>query len=318
MSLAKLKAESTSTQTSAFRNIVVAADFSPVSRRALQYALTLAPEDDSHISVVHVRRPDWRYEMLESPPEIDLERRDADEQLQALIGDVGSKRKIDSILLKRASICGTILSTAEELGADLLIVGTHGRRGWSKLALGSVSEELLRSAPCPVLTVGPNFEAHGVAASRLGTILFATDFGPGSKKALPLALKLAAVHGSKLVLLHMISPMPATSTNLAAYAPATAAADELQGWESATRKRTLQELRECLPADTRFAHEPDYVVGTDFLPEGVLTAAAKFRADLIVMGATRSATPRVAAHIPWTAVHEIIANASCPVLTVAG
>lgn len=318
MPLAEMKAESTPKQTSVFENIVVAVDFSPISRRALQYALALAPEHDSRISVVHVRRTDWRYEMLESPPEIDLERLDADQQLHELIAEAGSKRRIESTLVKQASISGGILSVVEEVGADLLVLGTHGRRGLAKLALGSVSEELLRCAPCPVITVGPNLQTPHVPDLGLGTILFATDFGPGSKKALPLALKLAAAHGSKLVLLHMIPPMPATSTNLAAYAPATSAADELQGWETACRKRAVQELRACLSPDADLSHEPEYVVGTDFLPEGVLTAAAKFRADLIVMGATHSATPRVAAHIPWTAVHEIVANASCPVLAVAG
>src|ERR1022692_3565341 len=83
-------------------------------------------------------------------------------------------------------------------------------------------------------------------------------------------------------------------------------------------KRSLQQLRACLPAETGLQQDPDYVVGTDFLAEGILTASAKFKVDLIVMGANQSASARMAAHNPWAAVHEVVRNAPCPVLTVAG
>ena len=150
------------------------------------------------------------------------------------------------------------------------------------------------------------------------TILFATDFGKGSTKALPFAVRLAKVYEAKLILLHMISPMPATSSSLSAYAPATAAADEVEEWEGSSRKRSLQELRDCLPPETGLTQEPEFIVGTDFFPEGVLAAAEKFKADLIVMGATGKAAARMAAHVPWSAVHEVLRNAPCPVLTMAG
>jgi nucleotide-binding universal stress UspA family protein len=64
--------------------------------------------------------------------------------------------------------------------------------------------------------------------------------------------------------------------------------------------------------------EPKYVVGIDLLPEGILSAASQFNADLIVMGANRKTSGRVAAHLPWTAVHHVIHDALCPVLTVSG
>jgi nucleotide-binding universal stress UspA family protein len=76
-------------------------------------------------------------------------------------------------------------------------------------------------------------------------------------------------------------------------------------------------LKECLPAQTGLEQEAEFVVGTDFLPEGVLTAVAKFKVDLIVMGANRTVSARAAAHTPWSAVHEVVRQAPCPVLTVA-
>jgi nucleotide-binding universal stress UspA family protein len=56
----------------------------------------------------------------------------------------------------------------------------------------------------------------------------------------------------------------------------------------------------------------------DFLPEGILCAAAEHQADLIVMGADRGASPRIASHTPWALTHHVICDACCPVLTVRG
>jgi len=207
----------------------------------------------------------------------------------------------------------------EEKAIDLLVISTRGRGGVRKLALGSVAEELLRVAPCPVMTIGPQVEtAACTRGTGFHTILFATDFGKGSAKAVTISLALAQAQQAQLILLHMIPPIPSGSASLSAYAPATAAADEVEEYEGTSRKRALQQLKECLPAETGLAQEPRYVVGTDFLTEGILAASAKFNVDLIVMGANRAASAKVAAHIPWAAVHEIVRNAPCPVLTVVG
>lgn len=317
MALAETQIQDAPRHTAIFRHILAAMDFSPISQRALLHAASLAKLSDARLSVLHVQPADWPYEMLENQPEIDLERIDAYQKLQKLIEALGTEQKVESILVKHGPIARAILSGAVDAGADLIVVGTHGRGGFSKFALGSVAEELLRIAHCPVMTVGPKADPELLKTAGFHTILFATDFGAGSVEALPLALKLARTYDAKLILVHMIPPMPATSASLSAYAPANAAADELQEWEGASRKRALRRLRECLPQDAALKREPEYVVGTEFLAEGILTAAAKFKADLIVMGANRAGSARVAAHVPWTAVHEVLTNTSCPVLTVA-
>ena len=319
MTVAEMKTHNPSRSSSIFRHILVATDFSEASRRALCDALALAADSNTQVSVIHVMRPDWRYAALENPPEIDLQRIDMEERLKAFVSAAAVGAKIDKVYVRQAPVADAVTSVIKEAGIDLLVIGTRGRGGLSKLALGSVAEELLRVAPCPVMTIGPvpNLEAMS-RDPGFHQILFATDFGQGSVKALPLALALAKAHKAKLVLLHMIPPMPATSGSLSAYAPAVAAADELQEWESASRKRALQELRECLPANHGLEQEPQYVVGTEFVSEAILTAVDKFKIDLIVMGANRTASPRTAAHTPWGAVHDVVQHATCPVLTVAG
>jgi nucleotide-binding universal stress UspA family protein len=309
----------TPTTRALFRHILVATDFSRASRRALCDAVELAAENDAQLSVVHVLQPDIKYGALENPPELDLERIAAEQQLRSLDGDLGPVKKINTILVKHRPVAEAIASVIAEQGVDLLVIGTRGRGSLPMLALGSVAEELLRLAPCPVMTIGPKAD---IAVIKRGVgfrnILFATDFGNGSAKALPLALALAKRQHAKLVLLHMVPPMPATTGSLSAYAPVGAAADELADWEGAARRRSLQRLKECLPADAGLEQEPEYIVGTNFLPEGILTAADKFKIDLIVMGANRTVSARIAARIPWTAVHEVVRSAPCPVLTVAG
>ena len=319
MAVAELKIQDTSQEVAIFHRIMVATDFSRSSEVALTAALALAEENNAEVSVVHVVRADWRYEMVESPPEIDLERVDAQERLKNLIARQRSKCNINATLIKHGPIAPAVLSLAAEDGTDLIVIGTHGRGGLSKLALGSVAEELIRIAPCPVMTVGPKSHVEDLARRRgIHTILFATDFGKGSAKALPFALRLAQGHDAKLILLHMISPVPATSSSLSAYAPAAAAADEVEEWERSSRKRSLQELRACLASEIGLRQEPEFIVGTDFFPEGVLAAAEKFKADLIVMGAAGKTAARMAAHVPWSSVHEVVRNAPCPVLTMTG
>jgi nucleotide-binding universal stress UspA family protein len=320
MAVAELNTPSKTSETSAsFRHILVATDFSEPSRRALCDALVLAAENNAQLSVIHVLQPDFRFAALENPPELDLERIAAEKEIKRLVDDLGPKQQIDTTLVKHGPVAAQVAAVIEEKGIDLLVIGTRGRGGLKKLALGSVAEELLRVASCPVMTIGPKADIATVTnGPGFHRILFATDFGKGSAKALPLALALARAQQAKLILLHMIPPMPATSTSLSAYAPAGAAADEVGEWEESSRKRCLKQLRECLPADIGLEQEVEYVAGTDFLAEGVLAASGKFKVDLIVMGANRTASAKAAAHIPWAAVHEVVRNASCPVLTVAG
>jgi nucleotide-binding universal stress UspA family protein len=303
---------------SVFRRILVAVDFSEASHRALIGAMAITAGEAAEISVVHVSDMDWRYEMLENPPEINLERIDAGQQLSAWIGDLASPRKFETITVNRGPVARAVLAVAGEKQPDLLVIGTRGRRALSKVALGSVAEELLRSAACPVLTIGPQADLGTDRGPGFPTILFATDFGKGSTNAMPMVLALARERQSKLILLHMISTMPAASSNLCAYAPVSDVAHEFHAWQDSAQKRALRELQEWLPLETGLKQLPEYVVGTSFLEEGILAAAAKYRADLIVMGAIRRHSARLAAHFPWSAVHEVVCSARCPVLTAAG
>lgn len=300
----------------AFRNILVATDFSEPSRRALCEALALAAQHHARLSVIHVLHPNHKRGDFENAPEVDGERIAAEGHIKTLLEELRAQEKI-GVVVKQGDAALQVLSVIEEQAIDLLVMGTRGRGGLRKLALGSVADELLRVTPCPVLTIGPQADVSRLSRG-FHHILLATDFGKGSTKALPLALALARAEQAQLILLHMIPPIPSASASLSAYAPAMVAADEIAEWEGKFHKQALQQLKECLPAETGLTQEVKYVVGCDFLTEGVLSASVKFKVDLIVMGASRAASAKLAAHLPWAAVHEVLRDAPCPVLTVAG
>jgi nucleotide-binding universal stress UspA family protein len=173
---------------------------------------------------------------------------------------------------------------------------------------------MLRLAPCPVLTVGPHVPAPTADFRR---ILFATDFGPASCRAVPLVLSLAKKPNTKLFLLNLVVNIPLASSSVAAYAPAAYAAEEVADWTASACKRSAQKLRELVPPDAGLPQPPEYLVSADFTGEGILDAARLHQADLIVMGANHTASARLAAHIPWVTAHAVLCGAACPVLTIA-
>lgn len=302
-----------------FKQVLVATDFSDGSRRALAYAIAIARRYGSELSIVHAISPAPRDQIpLEPlPRELNRRRLEAEQEMKNL----GEEARIDDLnhqlLIEPGRVWDVLGSVIQRESIDLLVLGTHGRGGLKKLALGSVAEEVLRLAPCPVLTTGPHVSPAGPGLVEFRQILFATDFGPASAKAFPYALWLAEDYRAKLVLRHMVPPMPVADLGPAACGPSAYTAEQFTEWQRTMRDESVRKLKELVPTNTNLAARPEYVAGMDFLPEGILDAAAMYSIELIVMGANRTPSPRMAAHIPWALTHEVICHAKCPVLTVS-
>jgi nucleotide-binding universal stress UspA family protein len=303
-------------QGTGFKQVLVATDFSDGAQRALTYAIAIARRYGSALSVVHAIPPAPRDQIpLEPlPKELNHRRLEAEEQMKHLGERVQIKDLNRHLLLEQGPVWDVLAAAIQRESVDLLVLGTRGRGGLKKLALGSVAEEVLRLA---VLTIGPHVPAADSVTTEFRRILFATDFGPSSAKALPYALSLAEDHRAKLVLLHMVPPMPVADLGPAAYGPSMYAAEQYTKWQRRMREESVRKLQELVPTNTDLAAGPEYVAGMDFLPEGILGAAATHSTELIVMGANRTPSPRMAAHIPWALTHEVICHAKCPVLTVS-
>ena len=299
-----------------FKHILTATDFSDVSGRALNYASAMACRYGSRISVVHVLPPDPHepFPIYPLPPELDRRQLDAQRKMQLLgISVAGLQHQMR---IEHGRVWDVLDSLIQRENIDLLVLGSSGRGGMKKLALGSVAEEVLRRAPCPVLIVGPNVPALGSGTARFSRILFATDFGDSCYRAFQYALGLAEDCCAKLVLVYIVPPMPVPELGPVVYCPGAYLADTLVKWEERERVEGLKKLRALLPANSNLPAPPEFVVETGLPPEGILRAAASSKAELIVMGARRTPTARAAAHSPWGLTHEVICQARCPVLTV--
>ena len=309
--------ETKRTEVARFKRLLLATDFSEASERALSYAIAFCARYGSDLFLVHASEPEPReaVPMDPLPRELDRPRMEAEKQMKRLGRSAKLKDIPHNLIVERGGVWEVLSSVIEREGIDLLVMGTHGRRGFRKLALGSVAEEVQHLAPCPVLTVGPNVAPAPGRAVDFREVLFAADFGDASAKALPYAISLVQDCGGHLVLLHMVEPMPAAEIAPAAYGPPIYAAQELVKWQLARKRESEQRLADLLPAGVQWAFKPSFEVGMDFLPEGILETAKHYKSDLIVMGANHTGSPRLAAHLPWALTSDVLRKARCPVLT---
>ena len=141
-----------------FEKIVTAIDFSENSERAFEYALTLASTFDAELTVMHVINepvdlrgfyvPHISFEQLE---------REIEEGAVKIMEDFCKTRMGSFTNYKTAIVSGIpydeINRKAEEIGASLIVLGTHGRTGLDHLIFGSTAERVVRSATCPVMTI---------------------------------------------------------------------------------------------------------------------------------------------------------------------
>ncbi|HXK17649.1 MAG TPA: universal stress protein [Polyangiaceae bacterium] len=144
----------------AFRSILVPVDYSEPSRRALELALSL--DDSALVTVVHAwDRPAYVGEELVAHPDgsrrslSELIRENAEREMTDFLARANTGGKSFKHHLITGDPVSAIIAEAGKPGYDVLVVGTNGRTGMTKLLLGSVTEKLIRLSPIPVLTVPP-------------------------------------------------------------------------------------------------------------------------------------------------------------------
>lgn len=205
--------------------IVYTTDFTPCSKQALPYALDLARRHNATLHLLHV------YFTLTSGPVHALMTPEgsagAEGKLEADVFRLHEKSleglDTEGIELVPAYLNGPIdtrgiLSYARAHKADLMVMGTHGRRGFGHYLLGSVAEEVLRRASCPVFTVRPREDAQ-VPPAPIRKLLVPTDFSSQTEDVLRLAYALAQSYDAELHLLNVVEPLayPAPVTGLATF-----------------------------------------------------------------------------------------------------
>jgi nucleotide-binding universal stress UspA family protein len=281
----------------AFKNILFATDFEVSASRALPFAVALANRYEAKLYAAHVI-PQEAY-ALASPELIDRvlkEARDfAGYTLNLIIGSLRCRSLRCDVLLGEGNVADVLEEWVQTYSADLVVVGTISRAGWGKVVLGSVAEEVIREATCPVLTVGPHVTT--LASDGVHSIICSTDFSPASLRALEFAVSLAHEYKAHLTLVHVIEGSLRDSPRLAI-------------------QQNENRLRDMIPPEPELLYRPEVVVETGAVADRILNLAADLSGDFIVMGVRGAGAFAQAASHFGSIAHRVVALAHCPVMTV--
>jgi nucleotide-binding universal stress UspA family protein len=275
-----------------FEHILVPTDFSDVSRRALEYAKTLAKPGNSELLLAHVSPV---ANLITSPEaawidaaEIEgLEEQEL-EQRGAALRSEGYRARTISLM---GPLCDQLLSTIKEYKVDLIVLGTHGRKGVERLLLGSDAEALLRHAHCPVISIGPGVEEN--KTWHLREVICATTLEPHSGEVVAYAQKLALQHGAGLILLHVKDVVNETDVDWVSF-------------EEAFHYYALEDLGKSSWLRTRLSSAAPGI--------SIVDLAKQRGSDLIVMGARPASS--MATHLPPGIAAKVLLEAPCPVMTL--
>ena len=148
------------------KKILVPTDFSTTGDKALSYAAALARDTGATLLIVHVKEPPLAYgggEMYYGAP--DPNQRDLEEMLASVVAGGDNDKQVP---YEHRLITGdpstALVRLADDEDVDLIVMGTHGRTGLTRLLMGSVAEAVMRRASCPVLTVKSEAKAPSESA----------------------------------------------------------------------------------------------------------------------------------------------------------
>ena len=233
-----------------FKSILLATDFSEVSERALAYATAIARLHGSKIYVVHVIPHGPNSVVAEiSGDRLCLE---AEREMERLGSRSALKPIAHETVLRAGPVCRVLSALIYEKNIDLTVLGTHGRGGFKKLVLGSVAEQVVRGASCPVITVGPHTDTPSSTTGGIHRILFASDFHPASAKALDYARLFANQFQAKLILLHVLPPAALPGPERTFFNER-----EIKHWQARETTAAKQKLEKLLSPDRTLWSGPE-------------------------------------------------------------
>ncbi len=283
-------------------------DFSEFSIRAYQHALSLAKHYRAKLVAQHVVE-------LSRYPYADYVATQGDYQEFSRALREGGEERLREFMKKHTHddvqpelavhegvTADSILSFAQQRTMDLIVMGTHGRRGFDRLVLGSVTDRVMRTAPCPVLAISKlpyDSSATGEQRRRvhhLNRILFCADFSEASERALNYAISATAEYNAELTLLHVLEEVPSPAKTEEAIATATQQLDKL----------IPKEGRKTFKIKTAVRIGKPYIQIIQFVMEGQI--------DMVTMGVSgRGALDRA---VFGSTTYRVMQLGPCPVLAV--
>ena len=280
--------------TKSIQKILCPVDFSETSEGALRYAAALASCWNANIVALHAY-------LFEPPPyftEAQIEQLATEWSDMPALAEKGLREFVKKTLGKEpphvetvaveGSVTDVVSTAASTFHADLIVMGTHGRRGFRRFLLGSVAENVLHSSEIPVLMVRPE-----TAASNNGpvfkNILCPVNDTSVARKALGFAARIASCYEADLVLLHVKEPFP---------------------------EHAISDLCSWVPASERSHCQVQELTREGKAAEEVLKVASEMNSDMLVVGAWHR--PLFDHTTIGSTTAPIVRHANCPVLIVPG
>jgi nucleotide-binding universal stress UspA family protein len=279
-----------------FEHILIPTDFSDVSLRAVEYAKSIAGQENSELLLVHVHQP----ANLIIPPEAAwIDESEIVERQQEQLDQSAAALRSEGFRAESLSLTGDlrdeILSAAKQHKVDLIVLGTHSDRGLERFLAGSDAEVVLRHALCPVLALGPAVPDSRQVAWPPREVLCVTDLDPRSAGIAAFAYLLARQHEAQFVLFHADSPRDQQDLSWAAF-------------DRAFREHV--HVPEGLEGHLSFRTWPvNAAAGTR-----IVDLAKERGSDLIVMGARTASS--IATHLTRGTASKVLGEAPCPVMTL--
>ena len=282
--------------------ILCPVDFSEFSETAYDYAHSLARHYEATLHVLHVVRSIALDPGLMASSIIENVYTHQAADAKSKIAKFAEKQAGDpvrsEITVQLGFAAASILSFAKERDTDLIVMGTHGRRGLDRLVMGSTTEQVLRKAHCPVLAIRKPVRSF-VSPQNPGDpvhirkILCCVDFSEHSPRALEFALSLGMQYSAQITLLHVLE-------------------EAREGSEQSDR--ALESIEQLVPEDARNWASVLPTVRSGRPYEQIIELAEEAQTDLIVMGVRGRNAVDLA--VFGSTTHRVIQLGPCPVLAV--
>ena len=297
------------------RSVLIATDFSEASQKPLRHALAIARFYESKFCLAHVVSSLGL--TLAGPDAIaateDAVLRDTAKLRESLIRNGVLSGIQYKFVVRSGELWPELQEIIRQEEIDLIVIGTRGRRGMSKLLFGSVAEQIFLKADCPVLILGPNsHDCSWITASSIPRrFLFATDLGQEAAEVLAHAIAVANQCRAKL---DFLSVVPAVTP--ARWRHVDGGRSRLEADARMRALTAMANLANRSPVDLR----PEFHVEFEskkVVSEWILETAERLGSDLIIMGSRSSSRAVLASRLGSATVYDVACQASSPVLVVS-
>jgi|SRR5208282_233468 len=290
------------------RLILCPVDFSEFSVRAYRHALSLAEHYRARLVALHIvelsRYPyaDYAASAGDYAEFCRTLRDGGNEQLREFVKKHHHDEIQPELVVYEGAAADCILSLAQARKVDLIVMGTHGRRGYDRLVLGSVTNRVMRKTSYPVLAVcGPRHEpvsadmgAGEARGHRLNRILFCTDFSENSERALSYAISATEEYDAELTLLHVLDEAPRAGTEALA--------------------KAAEQLVKLIPPEARKTLKIKTAVRVGKPYQQIIQLAEEAQVDMVAMGVRGRGALDLA--VFGSTTYRVLQLGPCPVLAV--